>query len=1058
MCQWLYLANVFLGFSATSTSLRGVVDSTPHYLPLHSVLRISHCIHAIHIPATAILVFSLVLFAAFTTVTSVPAIAQVFPFHRYSVEDGLISNSINTLYQDSRGYLWIGTTDGISVYDGKSFKNYTTLDGLKANFISDIIEDPVSPGTMWIATAGGGMERYSRGEFSHVDLDSALPALQVSGFLLDQSRVVWCATDSGVYKLENGSVVPFESRVNFRAMALLAVDAEGVVWLRTTEAFLSYSPTTQALATIFRYEDIGGIAHYPSVISADADGTNWVGLWDGTILKIRHGNVEQRRITGCVGMIFLFGDLDGNLWFGSYFGLFALSKKEFLTGQVVHYSTENGLPENTIRTAFVDLEGNVWVGGIGRGLAKLADRSVVKFPIEGINPPNHRSIGCADRDGRLWVVNELGDLWEFWQEAQSSNGSSIVTPWRRSVHRLRLPKNNAIPFAIASDSRGTLWVGYEFGPVASYETISRPHGPSELRLKQEFHLGGDLPEGGAICLTVDRSDCVWVSVNRQGIVLLDPSKEQSVVRIYGEAEGVPTGYVWSIYEDRTGNIWAATFRDCITKLPSGAGFGGKFRRYIAGVDFPDAKAFGFAEDTSGNVWVGTSSNGVAILSRDSVRTLSTRDGLPSNRVLSITRDLEGKMWLGTQVGAVCYDNAQSKIVLKNRELMGSAVFTSGTTSKGLLWFVTSAGLTVYSPREDTVRRVPPPVYIGRFLVGGHEMRADTVVELSHDQNNCAVEFVGLNFKDERGVQYQYKLEGADREWSAPSNSHSVSYASLRPGTYTFLVKAITASGIESALPASLTFTISPPYWRTWWFYGLEALSVVSVLLVVRKRKILQLKKETEVQREFSRRLLDSQEQERKRIAAELHDSLGQDLVIIKNRADNELQRSETPASRLDEISSVASEAIQNVREISYNLRPYQLDRMGLTRALQSITTRIAQSSAIVFSIDVQNIDGLLPRELEIHLYRIVQEAANNIIKHSGATEACFTVARTQDAITVDISDKGKGFDQAMQTGGLGLRGITERVAILSGTLSLSSSLGSGTKIVINIPIKIAAHE
>jgi signal transduction histidine kinase len=212
------------------------------------------------------------------------------------------------------------------------------------------------------------------------------------------------------------------------------------------------------------------------------------------------------------------------------------------------------------------------------------------------------------------------------------------------------------------------------------------------------------------------------------------------------------------------------------------------------------------------------------------------------------------------------------------------------------------------------------------------------------------------------------------------------------------------------------------------------------------------------QRAFSQQLIELQEGERKRIAAGLHDSLGQHLLIIKNRALLGLQTPATDSyeqTQLEEISSLSSQALDEVREIAYDLHPYQIDRLGLTKAIQAMIRKVASASEIEFSTDIDNIDGVFPSDSEINVYRIVQETINNVLKHSDARRAKVTIKRGPQNVEISISDDGKGFlPNSLEPGraGFGLIGISERARMLGGTQAVTSTPGQGSTIVVKLEV------
>jgi signal transduction histidine kinase len=249
-----------------------------------------------------------------------------------------------------------------------------------------------------------------------------------------------------------------------------------------------------------------------------------------------------------------------------------------------------------------------------------------------------------------------------------------------------------------------------------------------------------------------------------------------------------------------------------------------------------------------------------------------------------------------------------------------------------------------------------------------------------------------------------------------------------------------------------------PFYRTWWFTALAVFSAAWLMLFIHQHRLEQLRNANAAREAFSKRLIESQESERKRIAAELHDSLGQSLMIIKNRAVLGSMASEPDAAAQDlfnEIAVSAANSIEEVRQIAYNLRPPHLDRLGLTQALKAMIEKVAAATAIHFRSEVDPLDGLFPEEDEITVLRLVQECITNIVKHSQAIEANVTIERGSGLVTITIQDNGRGFGAtapAAGAGGFGLISLSERVRILGGHQVIQST-HEGTTITIWLPIR-----
>jgi signal transduction histidine kinase len=270
-------------------------------------------------------------------------------------------------------------------------------------------------------------------------------------------------------------------------------------------------------------------------------------------------------------------------------------------------------------------------------------------------------------------------------------------------------------------------------------------------------------------------------------------------------------------------------------------------------------------------------------------------------------------------------------------------------------------------------------------------------------------------------------------------------------------------------PGDLLVLSGPPWW-TW----KRAALLISTLLTVLTAALLwvyllrrRLRRQKALQLAFSQQVLKRLEDERRRIAANLHDGLGQVLLAIRNQTLVAMQRSVEEngvRKRLEEISDTTSQALDEVRQITHGLRPYQLDRLGLTKAIRAILNQVSSDSRIVFASRVDDVDNVFDQDSEIHVYRIVQEAINNVIKHAAASEAAVVIKNRNGIVSVSIRDNGRGFDlnsvspSEPNALGYGLSGIAERVRILGGTLIVDSRPGKGTNLSVEIPLPVGKNE
>jgi len=365
---------------------------------------------------------------------------------------------------------------------------------------------------------------------------------------------------------------------------------------------------------------------------------------------------------------------------------------------------------------------------------------------------------------------------------------------------------------------------------------------------------------------------------------------------------------------------------------------------------------------------------------------------------------------------------------------------------------------VLDPEAVQVSAQPPPLMIEEVLINNQPVSFRDVVEIPPGTENFEIHYTGLSFIMSERIRFKYKLEGLDTDWVDADTRRVAYYSHVSPGNYTFRVIAANRDGVWNMEGATARIRIVPPFWKTGWFLALVLAIFAGLVLLGFKLRITSLEKARQAQEAFSQQLISSQESERQRIAAELHDGLGQHLLIIKNSALlglGALKDQDRGKEHLGDISETASQAIDEVREISYNLRPYQLDDLGLTKAIEFIISKVAGSSEIRFSSAVEPIDGLFSSDAEINIYRIVQETLNNIVKHSGATEATIVIDRNAHDIDITIQDNGRGFNTesiagSREGGGFGLKGISERARMLGAKYVIHSAAGEGTAVNLTL--------
>jgi signal transduction histidine kinase/ligand-binding sensor domain-containing protein len=992
---------------------------------------------------------------------------QVLPFKTYSVTDGLIANDIEAIAQDGRGYMWFGTSDGISVFDGKTFTSFTTHDGLPHHFISQLLPDRKEQGTMWIL-AGGRLCRYSAGQFTTITLDAGL----IHTVYQDAYGVIWCGTDRGAFVVDGNVITHVYPSVLTTDVFQIAEIGDSVMWFagaRVLTRLTRINGEAREITIALQEQD-----RFRSMLP-DTEGNLWVTHGDGDALLVRGGECVARRpgygehpqsLRG-----YLYNAEGEDLWTFGYSGLCRMAKASLPSGPVIHYTTENGLPENTLRSVCIDREGNLWLGGRDHGVAKLASWNISRFPLGSVWFVHHHQFATSDPNNHLWVI-AAETLTEFWKDNYGA--------WHRYKHTIARPDSLIMPdegggrkfSSIFCDHNGRLWVSTVTCPgiIECYEIVPdrSPGGDIHSRLKRTRTIPVDNPIPGRpaviFAFLVSREGELWVSLSQVGIIRLSTVEQQPSVRLYDQP-GLEN-YVRTLYEDRTGNIWAGTYNSGLYRLAAESLATSTFRRFLAGDGLPGYAFWDVRENRQGETLIGTSNGGLAVWNQRAVRVLDMQHGLPSNTVYSMTEDSLGRLWLATSIGMIYEDAPGSGRFLKKQPFIGTSALCCGTSRNGLLWFVTSTDLILYDYARDSRSKPFPPAYVTQLKVNGTPCDPGNATQLTYDQNSCEINFIGISFRDEEAIRYVYRLAGAETGWRGPTGNTSVTYAQLEPGSYKFEVKAITIDGTETAVPAFLAINIAPPFWRTNPFYGTVLLVCFSAIGLMYRRRVIKVRRR-EIERDaVTRRLIESQESERKRVAGELHDGLGQDLMVIINRARMAMKSpgSEVIGRHLQEMTETADHAIEQVREIAFNLRPYHLEQLGLAESVRSMVEKLALSSGIRFAVDTGRFAEVGDSDLALSLYRIVQECVNNVVKHSRATEAQIVLRYEGNRLEIAVRDNGQGFEgapvgRALNTrGGFGLKGLAERVKLLGGTSAIDSAPGKGTCVTVIIPRPLRGAE
>jgi len=915
--------------------------------------------------------------------------------------------------------LWLSTFDGLVRFDGVRFKVFdkSNTKGLTTNSFTALYED--KDGTLWAGTGEGSLTRYRDGVFTTYSRASGT----VWGFDRDVNGEVLVKIGDKQFYLRDGDLVVAPNEYQTEDTRLYLAPS-GATWT------ISKTKTTEVSG--------GRVTHYPLKLSPDS------GIWP-------------------------FEDSQKNLWLGHPSGLYRLR-----SGQVTRYTEQSGLPPHMqFRPACEDDEGGMWfVTGSAQGSGGLLRFKDGHFNIYGGNSGlKGQTINCLfkDREGTIWIGSSLGlhrvtkqiintystadgllhpevypilqvrngDIWigSYFGLSCYKDGRFKTTP---------LPEPNNMVQALAEDRSGGLWIGLLGG------LLRLDNG----KLKNLSTLVG---KATVFSILTARDGHVWVG-NANGLFEFD---RERIAAHYTTKDGLPEDNVTAIYEDRQGQLWIVTSGSLVQFK------GGRFVSYRMSESAADNHVRSIYEDTDETFWVGTYDDGLFRFRAGNFFNYRMEHGLFNNGVFQILEDRHGYFWISCNRGIYrvsrheLNDFADGKITRIDSVAYGkqdgmlNIECNAGRSPAGIiardgkLWFPTQAGVAVVDPEAAVVNPQPPSVLIESATLEREPVDARAGVTIQPGQRDLEIAYTGLSYIKPEQIRFRYMLEGLRKDWVEAGPRRTAYFAYLPPGSYTFRVIAANSDGVWNKVGASIPVTVLAPFWLRWWFWLFCLVAVIGVAVFIIRNRIIRLHRKHAEREAFAHQLIESQEHERKRLAGELHDSLGQNLLVAKNWTLiglNTIDAANPAREHLNEISETLSLAINEVREIAHNLRPYQLERLGLTNTIEHMITHVRNSADVEFIAELDNIDDLLSQDSAINLYRLVQECVNNVVKHSNATKAWLFIKRTGNDAEITCRDNGRGFDPAANSSqnGLGLAGMLERVRMLGGRYTLESGVSKGT--------------
>jgi ligand-binding sensor domain-containing protein/signal transduction histidine kinase len=935
--------------------------------------------------------------------------------------DGLPQNSVRTIVQTRDGYLWLGTWGGLARFDGVRFTifNRANTPALRDSRITALAED--ADGSLWIGTAAGGLIRLKAGVFEayRSEGDTSYEERsrwQIRSIAPGKDGALWIGTSGGGFRwFKDGRF----SRLFMDRLVVRAIleDRSGHLWVATSSGVLqlsrSHGDTFEVSRHLLRDHLVNGLYE-------DRSGDMWIAARGGMT------RVSGNRLTTFgpkVGFptdpLSICSDRSGNLWIGTNGdGLVRMrgDRFEILT-------VRDGLSSGSILALYEDREGSLWIGS-NDGLNRLRDTRFTTITVrEGLSADAVNSV-MAGRDGTVWIGTDGGGL-------NRLHGAAINT----YTTATGLGSNYVGALFEAAD--GSLWISGD-GVVTRRQN-------GQVRV---YTAADGVPKAFVSAIGQDRNGRIIIGGERPVLELRDdrfvPSPNQ------------PTDieYCYSITRDRHGDLWYATTGGLVHTTESG------HRTYTMRDGLPDQGIHSVYEDDAGTLWVATVS-GLARIQHGGVTSFS-KAGALGEIVFEILEDDAGNLWLNGRQGILkakkrdLEDYAANKRTdvpiavygladgLKSTEYSVAYIQRAAArTPDGRLWFATTEGVVTIDPAMDRINTLPPPVVI-EALVTDRAIAPGGLIEITAGTRAFEIQYTGLSLLAPSRVRFAYQLAGLDPGWIDAGARRVALYSRVPPGRYRFHLRAANNDGVWNETGATLDVHVLPYFYQTRWFQlsvvGLAAFAVFGLHRMRLRR----------VEAQFALVM-----KERNRIAREIHDTLSQSLAGIGlhlsaiEREGSDVYRERHVHTARQLVAASLAEARRSV----WDLRPQYLDRSDLISALRQMAADLGENTDIRITVATSGAVCALRTDIERNVFRIVQEAVANAIRHAAARhihiEARFDQARAEFVVV----DDGRGFDSGVRSTGFGLTSMRERAVQIGATLRVESQPSGGTSVSMIVRVQ-----
>lgn len=1016
---------------------------------------------------------------------------QAFDATTYTAENGLAQDYIYSVKQDINGYLWIGTGDGLSRFDGQKFKNFTTLDGLSENFVKTLFID--KSGRVWVGHYEGGVSVYENYTFKKLIKSDDISS-PVNAITQDENGTIWIGTQSdGLLKVKNNKLESFNKSEQFNGISSLVSNEDGSILIGSEKGLFRFSSDKRVAIHTISTQPI------KSIIRMDNKKGYWILCNEGlhqikVAVNLKLESIILPAPIFGVNMTSLFEDASSALLLGTEDkGVFKIKVKNGEAVLIHHIERETGLKNPQIKSILVDRENNVWTGTYGGGLTKLTE---LEFRIFEINRENSDITALTKTNNNyLWAGSEeelkVMDLNYFSGNPGSDTETFKTNPEIGKITSLVEAPNKDI--LIGTEVNGV----FAFNPFTNVFTkyFRQEHNPSANRIKD---------------LVFDNNGNCWIGTF-DGIYKTDSTSQ--ILSHYTIADGLLHNVINGFYIDSKKNVWIITQGSGLSKFVND-----KFITFKL-PDQINTHINCITEDKTGKIWIGTNGAGIFSLSRNRLwKIIDKNNGLGSNYCYSITSDINNNLWVTHAKGVTKFNPGIKKAEyikeVKNIPFDNLNQNTSVKDELGNIWFACGRYLVKYLPEAEINSVIRPSLIIKDidlfFADVNWEGYSDSLfgesklpyhLDLKYNDNHLNFHFGAITMQSPEKIQYVYILDEFDQKWSIPTTQTYATYAKLPPGSYEFKVAALTGKGGFSK-PATFSFTVRKPFWKTWWFLSLILIigfvstgGVIFIRIKNLQEKQLFLQKQQEAllveinERKIAERELLKSEEKLKVFNQKL-EKTNKELSTFVYRSSHDLKgplmsiMGLSVLGKMESKDDLSVDYFNKISKTTHRLDCILKDLMQVTE-IKDWELKIEPIdfnklvNEVLNSIDAANDLSIATVRINceapffsdyVLIFKgmkvVVENAFRYLKKQNTQSNILISIETYSDGVKIEVEDNGIGISEAVigkvfdmffkgtesSSGfGLGLYLLSNCVEKLNGSCSLSSKEGQYTIMTILLP-------